>query len=117
MPLMTGMMLGSVEENLRGSANSISQFCQNAFGIMPAPVVYGLMSQFMNTEKEKKLLALQGINSSHVPMAVILYSAILTSILMLLTINRKHKLENQKNELIKASSQNQHEAGEFYSAS
>ena len=70
---------------------------------MPAPLIYGLMSELMNTEKEKKLLALEGIDSSRVPMAVILYSAIITSILIMVTINRKHRLEKQKIELNKGT--------------
>ena len=51
-PILVGWMINSVPYNLRGSANSAAQFCYNAFGYMPAPYIYGLMSALVDDIKD-----------------------------------------------------------------
>ena len=80
---LTGIMLSSVEENLRGSANSVSQFGYNAFGYLPAPIVYGGVSTLIDHANKKK--------DSRIPMAVILYMVIISATLCTLAIKKKHK--------------------------
>ena len=41
--MLTGIMIASVEEDQRNTANSLAQFCQNLFGYFPAPIVYGIV--------------------------------------------------------------------------
>ena len=48
MPTLTGLLLSSVSDHLRGPANALSQFGQNAFGLMPAPILYGFISFLIN---------------------------------------------------------------------
>ena len=78
---LTGMMLNAVDNSLRGSANSISQFSYNAFGYLPAPIVYGLVSYLVDKDNEKK--------KSHLPLMVIVYSVIITAILVTFALRRK----------------------------
>ena len=44
MPNMTGMMLNSVDEHLKTSANAISNMCYNVLGFLPAPYIYGAIA-------------------------------------------------------------------------
>jgi hypothetical protein len=46
-PALIGMMLTCVDKNLRSSANSICAFFQNSLSYMPAPFIYGLISDFL----------------------------------------------------------------------
>ena len=55
MPALTGIMLNSVDGNLRGAANSFSQCIFNGLGWLPAPVVYGGLSTIFNTKRTKNL--------------------------------------------------------------
>lgn len=41
LPLFTGIMLSTVEAELRPKANSIANLCYNLFGWLPAPFMYG----------------------------------------------------------------------------
>ena len=108
LPSLTGLMLISVDEQLRGSANSLSQFCQNAFGLMPAPIIYGIVSSLVGADEEIKG-ATEGADNgerepdelftlkrSHIPMGVILYSSIITMLLVIFTLNRKVRRETQQ---------------------
>ena len=56
-PLLQGWMLNTVPTNLRGSANSLAQFSYNAFGFMPAPFIYGLISKFVDGPDSEPNLA------------------------------------------------------------
>ena len=53
MPQATGIMLTSVNEYQRTSANSLANLSYNLFGYAPAPFVYGLISQYTGGEKSK----------------------------------------------------------------
>ena len=44
MPSLMGMMINTVPEHLKTTANSISGLCQNLFGFLPAPYVYGAIA-------------------------------------------------------------------------
>lgn len=44
LPAIMGMMLNSVEEGLKTTANSIANTSFNAFGFLPSPYIYGLIS-------------------------------------------------------------------------
>ena len=88
MPPLTGIMLNAVDNSLRGSANSISQFAYNAFGYLPAPIVYGFVSTIVDNGSAKK--------ESHIPLAVILYAVIISASLATIAISRKHKALYQK---------------------
>jgi hypothetical protein len=44
MPSITGMMLNTVSEDLKTTANSISNTFNNIFGFLPSPYLYGLIS-------------------------------------------------------------------------
>ena len=86
MPALMGIMLNSVPENLRASANALAYLAFNFLGYMPSPILYGIISSFVETNKTKK--------KSRIPMAVILYSVIITSALMTYTIRKKHRKYN-----------------------
>ena len=45
LPPITGMMINSVEEKYRTSANSIANMIYNLFGYLPGPFIYGLVSE------------------------------------------------------------------------
>ena len=51
LPQATGIMLSSVNEYQRTSANSLANLSYNLFGYAPAPFVYGLISQYTGGEK------------------------------------------------------------------
>ena len=70
LPSLTGMMLNTVPENQRGSANSVAMFSYNLIGYMPSPFVYGFISYLVETSKSPM--------KSRLPMATILYSVPLT---------------------------------------
>ena len=44
MPNLTGMMLNSVEEHLKTSANAISNMVNNVLGFLPSPYIYGAIA-------------------------------------------------------------------------
>ena len=41
LPITTGVMINSVENDLRPQANSLANFSYNLFGYLPAPAIYG----------------------------------------------------------------------------
>lgn len=67
-PVGIGCMLNSVPFKMRSSANSIAQFSYNAFGYMPAPFIYGTMSQFIDNQNNNTKNKLSAI-----PMMCIVY--------------------------------------------
>ena len=83
LPPLTGLMLNSVDENLRTSANSLANLSYNCLGYMPAPILYGFISSLVETNKTKM--------KSRIPLTVILYSVFLTTALVTWIIRRKHK--------------------------
>ena len=44
LPAMTGIMLNTVEQELKTTANSLANLSYNLLGYLPAPFVYGVMS-------------------------------------------------------------------------
>ena len=44
LPAILGLMLNSVSENLKTTANSVANTSYNVFGFLPSPYVYGLIS-------------------------------------------------------------------------
>lgn len=44
MPNITGMMLNTVEEHLKTSANALANMCFNVFGFLPSPYIYGAIA-------------------------------------------------------------------------
>jgi MFS family permease len=82
LPSLTCLMLASVPESKRGSANSIAVFAYNMFGWMPAPFIYGVVSKFSDNK------------SSRYPMIVILYSGFVTLTIMTIVILRKFRSES-----------------------
>lgn len=49
LPSLTGIMLNTVPENQRASANSFAMFSYNCLGYMPSPAVYGFISMLVET--------------------------------------------------------------------
>jgi len=76
LPPVTGIMLNSVEDYKRTSANSLANLAYNLFGYLPAPTVYGLVSHIAG-------------DKSSIPMALLLYSTIPTVIVLCFSIFKK----------------------------
>ena len=89
LPSLTGIMLNTVPENQRASANSFAMFAYNCLGYMPSPAVYGFISMLVETSKSPV--------KSRLPMASILYSVPLTVAMTFFAI---HKLEAKELEKI-----------------
>jgi len=64
LPTMLGMMLNTVPNKMKGSANSIAQFSYNFLGFMPSPFVYGLLAEITNDGNKQH---------SSIPLAVTVY--------------------------------------------
>jgi len=86
LPSLTGIMLSSVPEHMRGSANSVATLTYNMLGWMPSPFIYGLVSKLAGDETATV--------KSRLPMASILYSEFITIPLMTIVILRKLRQEN-----------------------
>ena len=71
LPPITGIMLNSVTEYQRTSANSFANLSYNLFGYAPAPVFYGMISR------------LSGYDKSRWPLGCLLYTTIITVFLLL----------------------------------
>jgi len=46
LPPVTGIMLNSVPDSQKASANSVANLTYNMLGYFPAPVVYGFVATF-----------------------------------------------------------------------
>jgi len=88
LPTLLGMMLSAVPYKLRGSANSIAQFSYNAFGYMPAPFIYGLMSELVDPTSRYQ---------TRIPMGCIVYTSAISITLASIVIGNMHKKNLQKN--------------------
>ena len=44
LPSIMGLMLNTVPENLKTTANSVANTSYNVFGFLPSPYIYGLIS-------------------------------------------------------------------------
>lgn len=81
LPQVTGIMLNTVDESKRASANSVATLCYNLFGYLPAPSFYGMVS------------AIAGNPLSRVPMGAILYSTLVSISFAIVGINMKLERE------------------------
>jgi MFS family permease len=86
LPSLTGIMLSTVPENMRGSANSMATLMYNMIGWMPSPFIYGLVSKLSGDETSKE--------KSRIPYASILYSEFITISMLTAVILRKLRQEN-----------------------
>ena len=82
LPPITGIMLNSVTEYQRTSANSFANLAYNMFGYAPAPMFYGMISMFTGQEK------------SRVPLGCLLYTTIITISLLVNAIYLKIEKED-----------------------
>ena len=86
LPPVTGIMINSVPDSQKASANSIANLCYNLFGYLPAPLIYGFVATFTKSEGP----GLVGpVNKSRWAMGALLYSTIPTISCLLWGINRK----------------------------
>ena len=46
MPGLTGILLNSMDDNMKEEGNSITQFCYNLLGYFPSPFLYGIICDF-----------------------------------------------------------------------
>jgi hypothetical protein len=72
LPQVTGIMLNSVPESKRTSANSIANLCYNLLGYMPASAFYGLVSSVVKTIKG------YDDEESKIPLGCLLYTTLFT---------------------------------------
>ncbi len=56
-PGLTGIMLSSIPSNYKETANSVTHFCYNLMGYLPAPFLYGLITKFTGGSESKFGLA------------------------------------------------------------
>ena len=85
LPAMIGIMLTSVKQHQRGSANSIAQLSNNMLGFMPAPAIYGALQDVLNKDPSHP--------KSRIPMAFLLYSVFLTLTCCTIAILRQINVE------------------------
>lgn len=88
LPQVTGIMLNTVEEKKRTSANSIASLCYNLMGYLPAPSFYGMVSAITNNPV------------SRVPMACLLYSTLVSISMLIIGINAKLAREKTQSKII-----------------
>jgi MFS transporter, Spinster family, sphingosine-1-phosphate transporter len=81
LPPVTGIMLNSVSEQQRTSANSIANLTYNLFGYLPAPSFYGMLQTWTGDE------------TSRLPMAMLMYSTLISICALVWSINKKIKNE------------------------
>ncbi len=46
MPGLTGVLLNSMDDNMKEEGNSITLFCYNLLGYFPSPFLYGIICDF-----------------------------------------------------------------------
>jgi len=86
LPTMTGIMLNSVQEGHRTTANSVATLVYNLLGYLPAPFVYG----FVSTMGQDAVL------SSRYAMGCIMFMTLLTAVMMMLGYREKRRLEKEE---------------------
>jgi len=87
-PAFAGMMLSTVPYKLRGSANSLAQFSYNCFGYMPAPFIYGLISETVDPKSKYQ---------RRFPLASVVYVSAISITLASIVIRRINRKNLQKN--------------------
>ena len=53
LPIMTGVMLLTVDDELRPEANAFANLCYNLIGYLPAPGLYGLLDKLSGSKKPR----------------------------------------------------------------
>lgn len=87
LPTMTGIMLNSVSETRRTTANSLATLLYNCFGYFPAPFVYGFVSSIGNDI----------IKSSRAGLCCIMFASLATFTLLFLGYREQLKKNKEKN--------------------
>ena len=54
LPPVTGIMINSVNQHHKSTANSIANLCYNLIGYLPAPSIYGLVSWLTDDDPKNK---------------------------------------------------------------
>jgi hypothetical protein len=91
LPPVTGIMINSVGDYQKSSANSIANLCYNLFGFLPAPGFYGLVS------------SLTGGSTSRWSMGMLMFSTVLTIGMLCwgiyLKLEKQEELDSRKGSL------------------
>jgi len=82
LPTLTGVMLNSVEESRRTTANSIATLSYNLFGFLPAPCIYGYISTLGSNE----------MRSSRWAMGFLTWAPLFTVLLLVLGYKRQMEI-------------------------
>jgi len=93
LPSMTGIMLNSVKEDYRTTANSLATLWYNLFGYLPAPFIYGMVST----------LGDDVVLSSRYAMACLMCMTVITALLLVLGYRTKIRQSQEEfNEILPA---------------
>jgi MFS family permease len=82
-PTVTGIMLNSVPEHLRASANSFAQCAYNAIGYLPAPMFYGTVAKIVDDPK------------SNIPFIALLSTSLVSISMLAIAVHTKVKREDE----------------------
>lgn len=98
LPQITGIMLNSVTEYQRTSANSVANLSYNLLGYGPAPLFYGFVSNLIVDEK------------SRMPMGCLVYFSVVSASLLILGVLDKISIANSdQDKIINNTSKNDEE--------
>lgn len=79
LPTITGMMLNSVPEKHRASANAIAVLSYNMLGNLPSPFIYGWVSTLgISTDGPADLIKEQTIRASRCALGIIMFWTIVS---------------------------------------
>jgi len=93
MPILTGVMLLSVDVDDRPQANAVANLCYNLFGFVPSPVIYGAVcSAFGGRQSRAGMKVLMG-------MTVVNFVFICCGHLAILKARRKKSTAKHEEEL------------------
>lgn len=94
LPILTGVMLDQVENELRPAANSFANFCYYLIGWLPAPTIYGAVC------------SLTGGKKSRWGMIVLMYTTIpAVFTLTIASLTRKRKKSRSRDNLLETKNQ------------
>lgn len=79
LPAMTGIMIKSVAESHRITASSLAQIGYNLFGYLPAPFLYGYISNMGDDHKYQARLAMGSLLSWSIATFIFLFFAYKTN--------------------------------------
>lgn len=79
LPTLTGMMLNSVTEDKRATANAIAVLCYNLTGYLPAPFLYGWISTLgIDCSQSDEVVNKQMKQASRRAIAVVMFWSLLS---------------------------------------